>query len=192
MEKIFTSLDIRDPGLRTLPPGVERYFVEGGGLSVLEVLPEDKLEIINDEGKQTCEVIAFNSKGTCDLSILNLKENADAGFSKKTIAQDEKISKLFKRKNIDLNKAKSSIIFDKDCPVGEKITLKSKDKCTVMIAAPGEAMNVHNQNPPTDLTIFLNKSKFEDKEEQYILPEPLGDVTSVSYTHLTLPTILLV
>ena len=49
MEKIFTSLDIRDPGLRTLPPGVERYFVEGGGLSVLEVLPEDKLEIINDE-----------------------------------------------------------------------------------------------------------------------------------------------
>ena len=83
MEKIFTSLDIRDPGLRTLPPGVERYFVEGGGLSVLEVLPEDKLEIINDEGKQTCEVIAFNSKGKCDLSILNLKENADAGFSKK-------------------------------------------------------------------------------------------------------------
>ena len=38
MEKIFTSLDIRDPGLRTLPPGVERYFLEAGGLSVLEVL----------------------------------------------------------------------------------------------------------------------------------------------------------
>jgi len=175
MDKIFTSLDIRDPGLRTLPPGVERYFVEGGGLSVLEISPEDKLEIVNDEGKQTCEVIAFNSKGKCDLSILNLKENADASFSKKTISQDEKISKLFKRKNIDLNKAKSSIIFDKDCPVGEKITLESKDKCTVMIAAPGEAMNVHNQNPPTDLTIFLNKSKFEDKEEQFVLPDPLGD-----------------
>ena len=154
MDKISTSLDIRNPGLRTLPPGVERYFVEGGGLSVLEVLPEDKLEIVNDEGKQTCEVIAFNSKGKCDLSILNLKENADASFSKKTISQDEKISKLFKHKNIDLNKAKSSIIFDKDCLVGEKITLKSKDKCTVMIAAPGEAMNVHSQNPPTDLTIF--------------------------------------
>ena len=46
-----------------------------------------------------------------------------------------------------------------------------------MIAAPGEAMNVHNQNPPTDLTIFLNKSKFEDKEEQYVLPKPLVNVT---------------
>ena len=44
-----------------------------------------------------------------------------------------------------------------------------------MVAAPGEAMNVHEQNPPTDLTIFLNKSKFEESEEQFILPEPLGD-----------------
>jgi aminomethyltransferase len=83
MEKSQTSLDIRNPGLRTLPPGVERYFVRGGGLSILEVLPEDKLEIINDEGKQTCEVVVFNSKGKSDLSILNLKENSDASFSKK-------------------------------------------------------------------------------------------------------------
>jgi len=63
MKKSQTSLDIRNPGLRTLLPGVERYFVRGGGLSVIEVLPEDKLEIINDEGKQTCEVVVFNSKG---------------------------------------------------------------------------------------------------------------------------------
>ena len=83
MEGILTSLDIKNPGLRALPPGVERYFVRGGGLSVLEVLPEDKLEIINDEGKQTCEVVVFNSKGKSDLSILNLKENSDANFSKK-------------------------------------------------------------------------------------------------------------
>jgi len=62
MEKSQTSLNIRNPGLIALPPGVERYFVRGGGLSVLEILPEDKLEIINDEGKQTCEVVVFNSK----------------------------------------------------------------------------------------------------------------------------------
>ena len=170
---MLTSLNIKNPGLRTLPPGVERYYVRGGGLSVIEVLPEDKIEIVNDEGKQTCEIVVFNSKGKSDLSILNLKENSNANFSKKTISQDEKISKLFKRKNFDLDKAKSSIIFDEDCVMGEKITLQSKDKCTVMLAAPGEAMNIHEQNPPTDLTIFLNKSKFEETVEQYVLPEPL-------------------
>ena len=56
------SSSIRNPGLRTLPPGVERYLVQGGGINVLEIFPEDKLEIINDEGKQICEVIVFNSR----------------------------------------------------------------------------------------------------------------------------------
>ena len=97
---LHTSNDIQNPGLRTLPPGVERYFVKGGGLSVIEVLPEDKIEIINEEGKQICEIIVFNSKGKSDLSILNLKENANADFSKRAIANDEKISKLFKKKKI--------------------------------------------------------------------------------------------
>jgi len=89
-------------------------------LSVLDVLPEDKLEIINDEGKQTCEVVVFNSKGKSDPSILNLKENSDASFSKKTILNDEKITKLFKRKKFDLSKAKSSTIFDEDCQQAKK------------------------------------------------------------------------
>ena len=95
---LHTSKDIRNPGLRTLPPGVERFFVKGGGLSVIEVSPEDKIEIINDEGMQLCEIIVFNSKGKPDLSILGLKENASADFTKRVISNDEKISKLFKKK----------------------------------------------------------------------------------------------
>ncbi len=93
-----TSNNIKNPGLRVLPPGVERYFVKGGGLSVIEVSPDDKIEIINDEGKQICEIIVFNSNGKSDLSILNLKENSNADFSKRTIANDERISKIFKKK----------------------------------------------------------------------------------------------
>ena len=97
-----TSRDINNPGLRILPPGVERYFVKGGGLSVIEVFPEDKIEIINEEGKQICEIIVFDSIGKPDLSILDLKENSNADFSKRTIAKDEKISKIFKKRNLNL------------------------------------------------------------------------------------------
>ena len=172
---IGTSKDIKNPGLRTLPPGVERYFVKGGGLSLIELSPEDKIQIINDEGKQICEIIVFNSKGKSDLAILNLKENSNAEFSKRTIYSDEKISKILKKKNIDLRNAKASIIFDNDCEMGEKISLTSKDACIVMIAAPGDAMNVHEQNTPTDLTIFLNRSNFTETDEQFILPDQLSD-----------------
>ena len=75
---------------------------------------------------KSCEIIVFNSKGKSDLSILNLKENANADFSKKTISSDEKISKLLKKKNLDLKHAKSSIIFNDDCMMGEKILLNLK------------------------------------------------------------------
>ena len=51
MDKILTSMDIKDPGLRSLPPGVERYLIAGGGLSVITLDPDDKIEIIDTEGK---------------------------------------------------------------------------------------------------------------------------------------------
>ena len=51
-----TTLDIREPGLNALPPGVERYIVEGGGLTGIQILPDDEIEIINNEGHQVCEI----------------------------------------------------------------------------------------------------------------------------------------
>ena len=36
----LTTLDIKEPGLNALPPGVERYVVEGGGLTGIQNLPE--------------------------------------------------------------------------------------------------------------------------------------------------------
>ena len=177
----LTSNAIKNPGLRTLPPGVERYHVQGGGINILEIFPEDKIEIINDEGKQICEIIVFNAKGKGDLSILSLKENSNGDYLKKAINQDRKILQLLKKKKLELNKSKSSIIFSEDCPMGEKINLKSKDACIVMLASPGMAMDVHNQNPPSSLTIFLHRAKFELKKEQYVLPEPLYDPVSEKF-----------
>ena len=178
---IGTSKDIKNPGLRILPPGVERYLIKGGGISIFEIFPEDKINILNNEGKQISEIAVFNVYGKSDLSILNLKENSNGEFLKKTIANDKKISKILSKKNLTLDKAKSSIIFSPDCPMGELISLYSKDKCFVMIAAPGDHMNVHNQNPPSDLTIFLHRANYEDREEQYFLPDPLGDTINEKF-----------
>lgn len=96
---LHTSNDIRNPGLRTLPPGVERYFVKGGGLSIIEVSPEDKIEIINEEGKQICEIIVFNSKGKSDLSILNLKEMPMVIFLKKLFLMMKKFQNYLRKKS---------------------------------------------------------------------------------------------
>ena len=70
-----TSFDIKEPGLNVLPPGVERHIVNGGGLTGLQIFPDDEIEIVNDEGNQICEIIVFDKDGKSDPGILNLKEN---------------------------------------------------------------------------------------------------------------------
>ena len=70
-----TTLDIKEPGLNVLPPGVERYVVNGGGLTGIQIFADDEIEIVNDEGNQICEICVFDSKGKSELGIFNLKEN---------------------------------------------------------------------------------------------------------------------
>ena len=40
MENTLTSLDFKDPGLRSLLLGVEIYFVRGSHLLAIEILPD--------------------------------------------------------------------------------------------------------------------------------------------------------
>ena len=88
----LTTLDIKEPGLNVLPPGVERYTVEGGGLTGIQILPDDEIEIINNEGNQICEVSAFNKDGKSELAILGLKEIKDNSEIKKMIIRRMKLS----------------------------------------------------------------------------------------------------
>ena len=175
----LTSLDIKEPGLRILPPGVERYVVCGGGLSVFEIFPEDQIEIINNEGKQLLEIAVFNNKGKTDSSILNLKENGSANEIKKILSRKEESVQAavyqLKKNKLDINKAKSSLVFDPKCKAEEKIKIKSKDSCICIFAAPGDAMNIENQNPPTDLTIMIKRANPDKIKNQKIIPEPLRD-----------------
>ncbi len=87
----LTTLDIKEPGLNSLPPGVERYVVEGGGLTGIQILPDDEIEIINSEGNQICEISVFNKDGKSELAILDLKEVKDNSEIKKILfKKDEK------------------------------------------------------------------------------------------------------
>ena len=89
---MLTSLDIKEPGLNVLPLGVERHVVNGGGLTGIQIFPDDEIEIINDEGNQVCEISVFNKNGKSELSILNLKENKDSSEIKKILSKRDEAS----------------------------------------------------------------------------------------------------
>ena len=172
-----TSLNIKEPGLNSLPPGVERYIVEGGGLTGIQILPDDKIEIINNEGNQICEISVFNKDGKSELGILNLKENKDNSEIKKILLKKDETSLQallqLKKRNLNIEKSKSSLVFDEETKAGESIKLKSKDKCYCIFAAPGNQMLVHEQNPSTELTIMVTRSEIKKEKEFSIIPDPI-------------------
>jgi len=177
-----TSFDIKEPGLNILPLGVERHIVNGGGLTGLQIFPEDEIEIINNEGNQICEISVFNKDGKSELAILNLKENKNSSEIKKILLKKDESSLAaayqLKKRNLDIDKSKSAIIFDKDTSPDEKIKLKAKDKCYCIFSAPGPEMIIHEQNPTTDLTIFIKRAKITKDKEHSIIPDPIFDPLS--------------
>ena len=117
-----TTLDIREPGLNVLPPGVERHIVNAGGLTGLQIFPDDEIEIINEEGNQICEIICFDKDGKSELGILNQKENGKINFIKEILKRKDESSLItnlqLKKRNLDINKSKSSILFDEQTQSG--------------------------------------------------------------------------
>ena len=179
---MLTSLDIKEPGLNILPLGVERHVVNGGGLTGIQILPDDEIEIVNDEGNQICEISVFNKDGNSELAILNLKENKNSSEIKKILSKKDESSLTaayqLKKRNLDIDKSKSAIIFDKDTSPGEKIKLNAKDKCYCIFSAPGPDMIIHEQNPTTDLTVFVKRAKITKDKEHSIIPDPVFDPLS--------------
>jgi len=84
---LLTSLKIKEPGLNVLPPGVERYVVNGGGLTGIQIFADDEIEIINNEGNQICEICVFNSSGKPELGIFNLKESKNGRMGNRVPAR---------------------------------------------------------------------------------------------------------
>ena len=127
-----TTLDIKEPGLNVLPPGVERHVVNAGGLTGLQIFPDDEIEIINDEGNQICEIVCFDKDGKSELGILSQKESNKKSFIKEILKKKDESSLAanlqLKKRNLKINESKSSILFDNKTPSGEKIKIKSKRK----------------------------------------------------------------
>ncbi len=178
----LTTLDIREPGLNVLPPGVERHVISAGGITGIQIFPDDEIELINDEGNQICEIACFDKDGKSELGILSLKENKKTNSIQEILkGKNESVlitNLQLKKRNLDIKKSRTSILFDKDSKSGEKIKLKAKDKCYVIFAAPNNEMIVTEQNPASDLTLFIKRSKITKDKELTIIPDPVYEPTN--------------
>ena len=184
MELDLTGFNVRktqpyNAGILGLPEDVERYVAKAQGLIGFEIFAGDTISIINSEGSQLAEVVAFGNSGKCSLEIINCKANNEASFIKKILSNshDNKylLNKL-KKKNIDFHQAVSINLFDLETKVRESIDLECHEDGFVIIAAPGEDMAVDAQNPATDIEVRVKRKNRIDNKSNYYLPPPLADV----------------
>jgi aminomethyltransferase len=167
------------PGLNALPANTERHTVRAGGITALELLPGDEIQIVNSEGMQLGEITAFNQQGKSDMQYIGAKANAKAEGFKDILSGNDasaiKLERTLRFRNISLKDAESTVIFSKDSPAGDSAKFTASEAVTCVIAAPGEAMMVDQQDTITDLTIFIFRQPSLEGEKLIQLPDPLAD-----------------
>jgi aminomethyltransferase len=165
-------------GSYSLPNNIERYTVKAKGLIGLDVYKDDTIKIINTEGGQICEVIVFDNEGKNNQLIIGEKINGDAKFTKYILSNssDKKILlEKLKKKKIDFNKTKSTNFFDHTSPAKETSELVMQEDGFIIFAAPGEDMQVDQQNPPTDIEVTIKRKDIKQNKLESFLPEPLAN-----------------
>jgi aminomethyltransferase len=168
------------PGIRVLPPGVERHVVDAGSLIVVGIEPGDQVTVIDTEGRQTAELIAADTKGRIDPGILGRKGSGDGKGIKAALASPEESARIVRRglerRRIDLASARSIRLFSGTSSAGSRQTLKVDRAGVLVVCAPGGPMDAVKQDTTTSLEVLLRRARPERSDgSRNALPEPLAD-----------------
>ncbi|MCE2516150.1 MAG: DUF1989 domain-containing protein, partial [Acidobacteria bacterium] len=180
------------PGLLMLGPRVERYRVNGGGATVLALAAGDELEIVDPEGRQRCELVAFDTTGRSDPSLLSGDGSGDGngrrsggnsapaavGILSAGLTDARRVRAGLEQVGIDMPAVRAATplrILDDDTAPGAKVRVVAHADVACVVAAPGEAMSAHGGSPPTDLIAYVHRRNTARTEAEPLLPAPLAD-----------------
>ncbi|MEW9806247.1 DUF1989 domain-containing protein [Mesorhizobium marinum] len=166
------------PGRLSLPPGTERHTVQGGGALLVDVEAGDVVTLINAEGGQACELVAFDQQGRSDATMLGAPGNSNAAGLKALLLSGEQSLAQFRRKierrGLDLAGAQGLRIFDMATPAGTEQSFTVQRTGVLIAAAPGGPMSLEAQDTVTPLTLTIRRAAMKPAR-RFELPDPLAD-----------------
>ncbi len=167
-----------EPGLPALEPGVERYPVKGGGAVVVAIEPGDVLEVVDLEGGQPAELVLFAPDGREDAAAIGAKaRHTPSGIQQilaGATADTQRVRAGLERRRLDIGRAKAVRLFGEESRAGETASFRASRETVAIVAAPGGPMAIDQQNPPTDLALFLRRAVIKPGTARP-LPEPLAE-----------------
>ena len=167
-----------EPGLRALPPGMERYRIAGGGALVVEAFVGDDLTLVDVEGRQIAELAVFARDGRADPHALGLNAiSTSPGINRLLVGEGEEVQMLsaaLSRRGIPQRIDRAARLFGADSPAGAEARLTAERDCVLIVHATGGPAIPEEQTAPTDLILFIRRARIPEKTE-LVLPPPLAE-----------------
>ncbi|MFN4141082.1 DUF1989 domain-containing protein [Aestuariivirga sp.] len=167
------------PGLRALPPRVERYPVPGAGSVVVDVKAGDSLTLADIEGGQPCEVLFCDGSGRFDPAALGAVADSHAEGLKAMLAGNgegaARTVSALRRRNIDIGSARAIGLFGLASPARNTVHFTVSRDGLLIVAAPGSDMAPDGQDTATGIELRITRAAPAAGKMLDILPEPLAD-----------------
>ncbi len=174
-----SSPRVRVPGLNVLPANTERYPIEAGGSVALLLGAGDEIELVSPEGLQPGEICVFDSSGNSDAALIGAGNTGQAEGLKRILDRNEPgavaLRNALALRELDMSRARSTLVFAESSPAGDSVRFTAQQALTCLVAAPGSDMRADQQNPPTDLVLFVHRQPRDDTESVVRLPDPLAE-----------------
>ena len=166
------------PGMRLLPPGVERYTIKGGGAAVVTLHQGDRISVTDVEGLQPCELIVANQQGHVDPGLLGETASTPAD-GLRTVLQSatesaRSIERTLGRHGIDLSAACAIRLFGAGSRAGAQAEFTAHHDGVLIACAPGAPMAVDSHETATPIIMVIHRATITPPGEME-LPEPLAD-----------------
>ena len=154
----------------------ETYQILGGEAISIDLKSGDSVEIVDVEGDQKCNVLAFDSKKSSALSSLNWNTKPKNNSNKISSGDcSEMLKAILNGKKIKSKEFQAAELFSESSPADTRQSFNINNDLLCVFDAEGGPMLVDQQNSPTEILINVSRSNPTIPSER--LPEPLAKPT---------------
>ncbi|MCH2339126.1 DUF1989 domain-containing protein [Pseudomonas sp. NPDC047963] len=169
-----------EPALYARAPAQERYRVAPGGLTLIELEAGDLLQVIDIEGDQLAELLAFTGDGGNGLAALELQDSPGTTFITDLLrdggAAAARVRLALTRQGIDCRQLPTAVqLWSPGTPAGFARQFTAGQRLLVLVAAPGGATPVDSQRRASELRVSIRRAN-PGHLLRPALPEPLGEL----------------
>ncbi len=171
------SRGVRTPGL-TLPKGMERHPVPGGGSRAVEIRAGDVITVEDREGGQVAELVAFTPAGKGDPGLIGAIGTAGPEGLKATLGASVSgrgVARALGAAGFDLGQARAVRLFADGSRPGDTARFVAQGDGLLVVGATGGPMAPHAQDTVTDLLLWIRRAAPGATKGGRATPDPLAD-----------------